>query len=296
MSARWLYPNAGEDDWPSTWNARPPDEQEKRRRWNDDVRRQLAEDRRTFAGYFRPDLDLRTITGGNALREIQAFVRDFLSLAHWNLPTDNASIKRTLSNAVADGTLIPVINCEYSGLPRVAQPDPAPQYWPVTGGGGGYAYKPEVLIGSEFQALQRANGEVPEVGSFAAGGLGATLNPLPDLGAPARADDGFGLLGVVESAADTLLGGDGGGPGNGDGSTPLGDARPFALGDDNSYGDVTDMAARGVSEAEQAQCDAKYDADMLACSMAGAMYQDARTYALCKQRAFENYQSCRGYS
>src|SRR6185437_14277875 len=104
---------------------------------------QLAEDRRTFAGYFRPDLDLRTITGGNALREIQIFVRDFLNLAHWNLPTDNASIKRTLSNAVADGTLIPVVNYEYSGLPRVAQPDPAPQYWPATGGGAGYANKPK---------------------------------------------------------------------------------------------------------------------------------------------------------
>ena len=89
-----------------------------------------------FAGYFRPNLDLRSITGGNAMREIQTYVRDFLNVAHWNLPTDNAGIKRMLCNAVAEGALIPVINYDYSGLPRVAQPDPAPQYWPARGGGG----------------------------------------------------------------------------------------------------------------------------------------------------------------
>ncbi|WP_322053588.1 hypothetical protein [Paraburkholderia bannensis] len=37
------------------------------------------------------------------------------------------------------------------------------------------------------------------------------------------------------------------------------------------------------------------DAEMMACSLAGAMYRDPRTFALCKQRAFQNYQACRGY-
>jgi hypothetical protein len=151
------------------------------------------------------------------------------------------------------------VNREYRGVPRVAQPDPAPQYWPATGGGGGgYAYKPKVISYMEFQALQRANGELPELDSL---GGGAVINPLPNLGAPARADDDFGLLGVVESAAGALLGGgyddsDSGDDGSGgaveedvfsddsgDGSTPLGDAQPFEYTPDVVSGEAEELAA-----------------------------------------------------
>ncbi|HEX7911620.1 MAG TPA: hypothetical protein VF534_26485 [Paraburkholderia sp.] len=211
MSARWLYPNAGQDDWPS-WNIGSSDEREKRRRWKDDVCQQLAEDQRTFTGYFRPNLDLRSITGENALRAIQNYVRDFLDLAHWDLPTDNAGVRMLLCDAVSSGRLVPVVNREYSGLPRVAQPDPAPQRWP------------------------------------------ATLNPLPNLGAPAKVDDDdFDLLGVVESVAGALLGG---GDNNSDSgafeedafssysveSTPLSDAQPFEYSEDMPEGGSFDIA------------------------------------------------------
>ncbi|HKT90757.1 MAG TPA: hypothetical protein VJS18_01155, partial [Paraburkholderia sp.] len=205
LSAHWLYPNAGRDRDSSSWNARPLSEVDKIELWEKDRLRQLKEDRAAFTRHFCPNWDLRTITGEKALREIQAFVRDWLNLAHWNLPTDNAEVRKLLCDAVASGRLVPVINREYRGLPRVAQPDPAPLRWPATGGGG-YAYQPKVISYDEFQALQRANGELPPLDA-PAGGVGATLDPLPDLGATARAEDGFGLLGFVESAEGALLGG-----------------------------------------------------------------------------------------
>ncbi len=305
LSARWLYPNAGRDRDASMWSEPLLSEVVKSERWEKDRLRQLTEDRAAFARHFRPDWDLRTITGKRALQEVQTFVRDQLNVAHWNLPIDNAGVRKLLCDAVASGHLVPVINREYRGLPCVAKPDPAPQRWPATGGGG-YAYQPKVISYDEFQALQRANGELPALDA-PAGGVGATLDPLSELGATARADDGFGLPGFIESAAgalfdgvdddsdddtenDDLLSMDSGGD-----STPLSDAQPFEYTASRLSNDVTELAARGLTEAEEAECDAIYDAEMMACSAAGAMYLDARTYALCKQRAFQNYQTCRGY-
>lgn len=106
MEARSLYPRAGRDRWPPPSTAPEPDKQEKRRKWEKDVKQQLADDRRAFARYFRPNWDLRTITGGNALRERQNFVRDALCVAHWNLPTDNEGIRRMLGEAAVNKRLI----------------------------------------------------------------------------------------------------------------------------------------------------------------------------------------------
>jgi len=78
-------------------------------------------------------------------------------------------------------------------------------------------------------------------------------------------------------------------------STLLDDVSPFEYQINSAGGDVESIAARGVSAAEEAECDAMYDADMMACGLAGGMYRDPRSYMLCKQRAFENYQRCRGY-
>ncbi|WP_201699476.1 hypothetical protein [Paraburkholderia hiiakae] len=71
--------------------------------WEQDRLRQLADDRAAFARHFRPRWDLRSITGAKALRDLQTFVRDSLNLAYWNLPTDNAEVKKLLDNAVASG-------------------------------------------------------------------------------------------------------------------------------------------------------------------------------------------------
>jgi hypothetical protein len=81
---------------------------------------------------------------------------------------------------------------------------------------------------------------------------------------------------------------------NEDTGTPLGDAQPFELGDDVSSGDVMDIAARGVSEADEAKCFAQYERDMDLCNALGSPMGGARGAALCKQQAFANYQQCRG--
>ncbi|VXC76188.1 conserved hypothetical protein [Burkholderia sp. 8Y] len=193
----------------------------------------------------------------------------------------------------------------------MAPSNPAPQYWCATGSGG-YAYPAEVLSGAAFFALKRANGELPETNALFGGVAGATLNPLPHLSAPATADDEFDLLGAAESAAGALLGGgdddsdDGDGDGTnlfdgaeGDdssgGSTSLYDAQPFKYGDDSSSDDVIIVAARGVSEADEGERYAQYERDMDECSayrsaMGGQRFMDA-----CSQRAFSDYQQCRGY-
>ncbi|MBC8729930.1 hypothetical protein F6X39_16960 [Paraburkholderia sp. UCT2] len=45
-------------------------------------------------------------------------------------------------------------------------------------------------------------------------------------------------------------------------STPLGDARPFEYTEDPQFGDVQELAARGVSEMDEAECFADYHSDM----------------------------------
>ena len=242
MEARSLYPHAGRDRWPPPWNAPEPDEHEKRRKWEKDVEQQLADDRRAFARYFRPNSDLRTITGGNALGEVQNFVRDALRVAHWKLPTDNEGIRRMLGEAVVNKRLIPVVNREYRGQPRVAQPDPAPLRWPTTSAAA--AAGPEIISYIDFVALQRANGELGGRASLAA--------------AP-------------------------------------GSAQPFAYTEDLADGDVFDIAARGVSKAQEAECFAEYEARLEQCKLYAAMSGDPYTYVSCKANAFRLYNQCRGH-
>jgi len=80
-----------------------------------------------------------------------------------------------------------------------------------------------------------------------------------------------------------------------DATTPLSDAAPFeyvkSVGDD----DVLSIAARGVSEEQEAECHAMSEFELEQCLFTRAIYNDPRSYALCNQNAFANYQSCRGY-
>ena len=294
MWARVLYPDAELETLARSWNARPLSEIDKGELWEKFRLRQLADDRAAFARHFRSGWDLRSIVGAKALRDIQAFVRDWLRLAHWKLPTDNIGVQNLLMDAVASGRLVPVVNRRYRAAPRVMQPDPAPQYWPAIGGGG-YSYPAGVLTSAKFFALKRANGELPALDSFASGVAGATLDPLPSRGAPASADNGFDLLGAVNSAAGALLGGGDDDSDDGDGSAPLGDTEPLEYGDGSSKDDVTALAARGVSEADEAECHAQYERELDECKLYSAMTQDSYTYVACKAQAFANYNQCRGY-
>lgn len=60
--------------------------------------------------------------------------------------------------------------------------------------------------------------------------------------------------------------------------------------------DVLIMAARGVSEDDEARCFAEYELEMDMCSLkTGMLGGDPRVYLQCSQQAFSNYQHCRGY-
>ena len=73
-------------------------------------------------------------------------------------------------------------------------------------------------------------------------------------------------------------------------STPLAFASNAA-----SSADVLELAARGVSEDDEAECHAQYELDMETCYAARAMYKNPAYFLTCSQRAFERYQQCRGY-
>lgn len=238
MAARRLYPDA--DKQPYSYNAPRLSEFEISQLWEKQRLRQLEEDQRTFARFFRPDWDLRSITGGNALDNIKTFLRDALGLAHWNMPKTNEDIQQILCEAVAQDRLIPVINYEYRGVPRVGLPDPAPQRWPATGGGS-YGFAPKVISFDEFVALQRANDELADSSvGMASAGLSAVIEPLSSVGnaASSGGGNGFDWLGAAETVAGAVFGGgdDSGNDDNAseedftggasDDSTPL-DAQPF---------------------------------------------------------------------
>ena len=75
----------------------------------------------------------------------------------------------------------------------------------------------------------------------------------------------------------------------------LADAQPFTDQPSPLADDPTGLAARGVSGAQEARCYAQYERDMDECrayrlAMGGSRFMDA-----CAQRAFFNYQQCRGY-
>ncbi|WP_241495838.1 hypothetical protein [Paraburkholderia monticola] len=78
-------------------------------------------------------------------------------------------------------------------------------------------------------------------------------------------------------------------------STLLSDAQPFELGDSASSGNVSTMAARGVSEAHEAECLAHYERHMAECMAYRSAKGGQRFMAACSQRVFQNYQQCRGY-
>jgi hypothetical protein len=78
--------------------------------------------------------------------------------------------------------------------------------------------------------------------------------------------------------------------------TPLGDAAPFEYNESATGDDVLSMAARGFGESVQADCFYQYERDMDICNaLAGMMGSGMRGLALCKQNAFQDYQTCRGF-
>jgi hypothetical protein len=65
----------------------------------------------------------------------------------------------------------------------------------------------------------------------------------------------------------------------------LSDAQPFEYQPDSSIDDVTELAARGVSEEDEAECFAQYNVDMVLCAAGSGLYKSPAYYLACKERA-----------
>jgi hypothetical protein len=249
---------------------------------------------------------LRTITGGKALRDIKTFLRDSLNIAHWNMPKDNADIRRILCQAVANNRLIPIIDRDYEGLPRVALPDPVPLRWPSSdfGGGGsysggsGFGFAPGVIGYDEFTALQRANGELSGVSAdIASAAISAVIQPQQSLGTATSSGGGFDWLGTAETVAGAMF--DGNVDTNdseedfssdaADDSTPLDNAQPFEYTPD-AIGDAEQDAGVFLTPAEETECEMQFNADMDECSAWYAMKPSS--WGICKDRAMQRYAGC----
>jgi hypothetical protein len=103
---------------------------------------------------------------------------------------------------------------------------------------------------------------------------------------------GTNWLGVTEAIARTALGSND--ASSHDVSTDS-DARPFEYSEYSPGDGVQDLAARGISGADEADCFAQYKREMDLCRALGNPMGGARGKALCEQNAFENFQQCRGY-
>ncbi|PLZ00786.1 hypothetical protein CY652_19190 [Burkholderia sp. WAC0059] len=206
-----------------------------------DGKRQREDDARAFALYFRPNYDFRRLIHTD-IDAITSFLSQFLDVAHWNLPTDNAGIERALKQAVAAGKLVPIVNRDRCTPAQTFQPTPAPLRWSPSGGGSGQARSAYLFP----PGTTSFNGEPVLSGPYDPASQATQLAALRGASSDA-AGSGFDWLGVAGEVAGTVAGAMPGGndcPDDGlsmsfldDSSTPLGNAQPFELGDVMLAGD-----------------------------------------------------------
>jgi hypothetical protein len=277
---------------------------EARQKANKEREEQIEQDQRDFDRYFRVGTSRRAARACSDFSAYIAFIREHLRISGLSAPVDGEGVERILRNAVRDGRLIPAIDRTWRGSRRVGR-SYAPQSWPKR------APDPKptvygVLNTGELAPLDefgRAIDRSPYVPVKVRAAAAAAVSSAPSSGASGGAD----WLGAVETAAGVVLGGgddsgdDDGGDASGfdfassDNSTPLGNAQPFEYGGDSPDGDAMDLAARGVSEADEAECFSQYERDLDMCRALGGPMGGSRGQALCEQNAFDNYQQCRGY-
>jgi hypothetical protein len=193
------------------------------------------DDERTFLWYFRPNYDLGSIVGQAALNDIRSFLCDWLNVAHWNLPTDNAGIGRALKQAVADGKLVPFVDRDHRNTQRTFRPTPAPLYWPQSGG----SPAPRIMAYGGYVANSTSQaGQLAALESIAD-------NAASDDGGGSGGLDWLGIAQTVAGAAlrdNAVMDNSGADSYTDDASTPLGDAQPFEYSEDPSAVDVEQLA------------------------------------------------------
>jgi hypothetical protein len=260
-----------------------------------DARKTVDEDRIAFDRYFRPNLDLRTVAGGKALRTIQRFLQIFLNVVHWKQPASNEEIERFFRKAVRDGELIPVVDRGWRLSPRVDVPCDAPQRWPKQVDSQYAPRDPDYIPVSQRGAV--ASGGAAGKGT---GGGTAKMRRANSFagstGGGAGGSSSFDWLGAVEDAAGAVLGGSSSDDDSllamnfGDESTSLGNASPFEFESGNLLDRTEDVAGVFLTPAEEARCELKYELDMAECSAYAAM--DKGYWATCKERAMQRYSNC----
>jgi hypothetical protein len=267
----------------------------------EEARKQRERDKRDFDLYFRPCSDLRTATGNRELDVVRSFLRDLLDVAHWNLPIDNKGIEKALREAVATGRLVPIINREWRALPRVMRPDCAPERWSSNGSGfssaGGFGRGKWAAFENAGPGPLVLNGEPVLRGPYDPATREAQLKAawaeLAALtaGICSKNSDAEGMPIHANNVADHFAVDEEGS----DGSTRFSDARSFKLDVLPESDNVLTMAGRGVSEVQEAECFAEYEARLEQCKLYAAMTGDPYTYVSCKASAFGIYNQCRGH-
>ncbi|MFM0323105.1 hypothetical protein [Caballeronia glebae] len=265
-----------------------------------DARKAVDEDRIAFDRYFRPNLDLRTVAGGKALRTIQRFLQIFFNVVHWKQPASNEEIERFFRKAVRDGELIPIVDRGWRLSPRFDVPSDAPQRWTKQAAFQYAQRDPYYIPISQRGGVASGGAAGKGIGGVSAKVSGAN-SFTGSMDGGASGSSGFDWLGAVEDAAGAALGGSSSNDDQplsmsfGGESTPLGDASPFEYSEDSSFGDVFDLGSTGVSEADEAGCFAQYERDLDLCGALGAAMGGSRGTTLCRQNAFDRYQQCRGF-
>jgi hypothetical protein len=281
---------------PNSWWSLSYFERQKKREEREKL---IEQDRRDFDRLFRVSTSRRAARACTDFSTYVAFVREHLRISGLSTAVDGDSVTRILRDAVRDGWLVPAIDRTWRGSRRVTR-FYAPQSWPKR------APDPKPIVygvrDGQFVPL-REDGSFVDYTPYVP--VKDKVATVATSGTRSGAGGGFDWTGAVGIAADAALGGDLA-PGNdgaldnnfasdaGD-STLLSDAQPFDYTPDPGGGDVEDLAARGVSEADEDDCYAQYERELEECKLYSAMTSDSYTYIACKAQAFANYNQCRGY-
>ncbi|WP_052391892.1 hypothetical protein [Paraburkholderia bannensis] len=203
---------------------------------------QMEQDRRDFEQLFRVSIARRAARTSGDFSAYADFIGKHVR-GRWHKPIDGEDITRILREAVRDGLIVPVIDRDWRGSVGVSKRY-APQTWGETyrsGGGDAVAASPRgktfhqsVMESMGLDAdgatayIEKYNAMVERIDAIQAANAARRA-----AAAAASYDDD--LLGAVEAAA-------GAAPGDGDDSTPLGDAQPFDYQPDMPDGDAEDLA------------------------------------------------------
>ncbi len=203
----------------------------------------MEQDRRDFGQIFRVSIPRRAARVSDDFSAYADFIGKHVR-GRWHKPIDGEDITRILREAVRDGLIVPVIDRDWRGSVGVSKRY-APQTWSETyrsAGGGAVAASPR---GKTFhQSVMESMGLDADGGTAYIEKYNAMVERIDAIqaanaarrAAAAAASYDDDLLGGVEAAA-------GAAPGDGDDSTPLGDAQSFDYQPDISNGDAEELAA-----------------------------------------------------